>query len=110
MRLLAPAPALRAPEPPETDALDALAAIRAAVQADLDGRDRAYITRVIATQRWLEVAGRALLAGARFAPAAVAGTALLAMAKGLENMEIGHNVLHGQWDWMRDVRLATPGG
>ena len=24
------------------------------------------------------------------------------MAKILENMEIGHNVLHGQWDWMND--------
>ena len=26
----------------------------------------------------------------------------LGMAKILENMEIGHNVLHGQWDWMND--------
>ena len=25
-----------------------------------------------------------------------------ALAKILENMEIGHNVLHGQWDWMND--------
>jgi fatty acid desaturase len=24
------------------------------------------------------------------------------MAKILENMEIGHNVMHGQWDWMND--------
>jgi linoleoyl-CoA desaturase len=30
----------------------------------------------------------------------VAGTATLSLAKILENMEIGHNVLHGQWDWM----------
>ena len=31
-----------------------------------------------------------------------AGTATLSLAKILENMEIGHNVLHGQWDWMND--------
>jgi fatty acid desaturase len=30
------------------------------------------------------------------------GAATLGMAKILENMEIGHNVLHGQWDWMND--------
>ena len=30
------------------------------------------------------------------------GTATLSVAKILENMEIGHNVLHGQWDWMND--------
>ena len=24
------------------------------------------------------------------------------MSKILENMEIGHNVMHGQWDWMND--------
>ena len=29
------------------------------------------------------------------------------MAKILENMEIGHNVLHGQWDWMRDPKIHS---
>jgi linoleoyl-CoA desaturase len=72
------------------------------VRRDLGERDRAYITRVITVQRQLELAGRALLLGARFGPVAVAGTAVLALAKVLENMEIGHNVLHGQWDWMCD--------
>jgi fatty acid desaturase len=76
--------------------------IREEVRADLGARDRAYITRVIAVQRQLELAGRALLLGARFAPAAIAGTAVLSFSKILENMEIGHNVMHGQWDWMRD--------
>ena len=27
---------------------------------------------------------------------------MLSAAKIIENMEIGHNVLHGQWDWMND--------
>jgi NADPH-dependent stearoyl-CoA 9-desaturase len=103
--------ASRAPEratrpAPPADPSEALAreldAIGDAVRADLGARDRAYITRVIRAQRGLEVAGRALLVGARFAPAAVAGTALLSLSKILENMEIGHNVLHGQWDWMGD--------
>jgi hypothetical protein len=29
------------------------------------------------------------------------------VAKILENMEIGHNVLHGQWDWMRDPDIHS---
>ena len=35
------------------------------------------------------------------------GTALLSLAKILENMEIGHNILHGQWDWMRDPEINS---
>jgi fatty acid desaturase len=108
MTLAAPAPArTRAPDDPYALLADELDAIRVAVEADLGERDRAYILRVISAQRRLEVAGRALLVGARFAPAAVLGTALLAFAKVLENMEIGHNVLHGQWDWMRDPAIHS---
>ncbi|HEY4917877.1 MAG TPA: acyl-CoA desaturase [Solirubrobacteraceae bacterium] len=90
-----------APDPFEELARE-LDGIRDAVRADLGPRDRAYITRVILAQRQLELAGRTLLLGARFTPAAIAGTAVLSLSKILENMEIGHNVLHGQWDWMRD--------
>ena len=38
----------------------------------------------------------------RSGPTWILGTATLSVAKILENMEIGHNVLHGQWDWMND--------
>src|SRR3546814_8243843 len=31
----------------------------------------------------------------------------IAIAKILENMEIGHNVMHGQWDWMRDPKIHS---
>jgi linoleoyl-CoA desaturase len=79
-----------------------LDAIRDEVRADLGERDAAYIRRVIATQRHLEAGGRALLMLSRFRPALAAGTVALTVAKVLENMEIGHNVMHGQWDWMRD--------
>ena len=40
-------------------------------------------------------------------PAWILGTAMLATSKILENMEIGHNVMHGQWDWMRDPEIHS---
>ena len=40
-------------------------------------------------------------------PASVAGATLLALHKILENMEIGHNVMHGQWDWMNDPEIHS---
>ncbi|MEJ7876850.1 MAG: acyl-CoA desaturase [Solirubrobacterales bacterium] len=104
-------PAATPPVALEADPYEALArdldAIRDAVRTDLGEGDRAYITRVIAVQRVIELGGRGLLVGARFAPAAVVGTALLSLAKILENMEIGHNVLHGQWDWMHDPAIHS---
>src|SRR5690349_17551947 len=77
-------------------------AIHDEVYADLGGSDRNYITTVIAAQRQLAVAGRVILFGSKSRTAWVAGTACLGVAKILENMEIGHNVMHGQWDWMND--------
>ncbi len=82
-------------------------AIRAEVVADLGESDAQYIRRLVATQRRLEAAGRALLVLSRFRPALVAGTALLTVSKVIENMEIGHNLMHGQWDWMRDPHLDS---
>jgi len=69
--------------------------------------DAAYIHRVITLQRRLEAAGRLALFAGILPPAWVAGTTMLATAKILENMEIGHNVLHGQWDWMRDPEIHS---
>jgi linoleoyl-CoA desaturase len=94
------------PDPLETLARE-LDAIGDRVRDDLGEGDRAYITGLIRAQRQLELAGRALILGARFAPAAVLGTAVLTLAKVLENMEIGHNVLHGQWDWMNDPAIHS---
>jgi len=84
-----------------------LDAIRDEVLADLGEPDARYIRRLVATQRRLEAAGRALLLLSRFRPALVAGTALLTVSKVLENMEIGHNLMHGQWDWMRDPHINS---
>ncbi len=81
--------------------------IRQSVLDDRGARDAAYIRRVIDVQRKLEMAGRVLLLGSRYKSAWVVGTACLAVAKILDNMEIGHNVLHGQWDWMRDPKIHS---
>jgi linoleoyl-CoA desaturase len=83
------------------------AAIHEEVYADLGERDRRYITRVIRVHRQLGTAGRALLVGSRSKPLWLLGTSVLAVAKILENMEIGHNVLHGQWDWMNDPYIHS---
>jgi len=84
-----------------------LDAIKDRVFADLGARDRRYIESMIAMQRRLAVLGRVLLLASRYRPAWLAGTATLSMAKILENMEIGHNVLHGQWDWMNDPQINS---
>jgi linoleoyl-CoA desaturase len=86
-----------------------LAAIRARVRADLGERDARYIRRIVRLQRLAEASGRGLLLAAVLPPAWCGGVALLSLSKILENMEIGHNVLHGQYDWMRDPALASTG-
>jgi len=82
-------------------------AIRDRVMAELGDRDRRYIESMIEMQRRLAVLGRALLLGSRNRAVWAAGTAALSAAKILENMEIGHNVMHGQWDWMNDPRIHS---
>ncbi|MGE5697454.1 MAG: fatty acid desaturase family protein [Candidatus Sericytochromatia bacterium] len=86
-----------------------LDALRQRVVADLGDRDADYIRRVIKTQRALEIGGRTLLTAGILPPAWIAGTAMLALSKILDNMEIGHNVMHGQYDWMGDPALSSRG-
>lgn len=93
--------------PEMADAFGAeLDALRERVVADLGERDATYIRRVIKAQRALEVGGRAMLFAGILPPAWIAGTAMLAASKILDNMEIGHNIMHGQYDWMGDPALA----
>jgi fatty acid desaturase len=75
--------------------------------AELGERDRRYIESMIEMQRRLAVLGRVLLLASRNRGAWWAGTSALSAAKILENMEIGHNVMHGQWDWMNDPRIHS---
>jgi fatty acid desaturase len=99
-----------------------LDAIRDEVMESRGERDRRYILRLIAIQRGLALGGRIIvfaslaclpewdhvLAGwTSFLAMCGLGTLMLAVAKILENMEIGHNVLHAQWDWMRDPDIQS---
>jgi fatty acid desaturase len=91
--------------------IDNLAAELDAIRLDVDARlgasDARYIRRTIAAQRVLEVAGRVLLAFGTRRSAWWGGTVTLGVAKIVENMEIGHNVMHGQWDWMNDPEIHS---
>ena len=71
--------------------------IRLGIEDSLGERDARYIRRTIAAQRTLEVAGRVILAASSKRSAWFAGAITLGVAKIVENMEIGHNVMHGQW-------------
>ena len=97
-------------------------AIRNEVMDTRGERDRAYILIVIRVQRSLALGGRVaillsilllpavgLAAGGWLAFGSVLGigTAMLGLAKIIENMEIGHNVMHAQWDWMRDPNIQS---
>jgi NADPH-dependent stearoyl-CoA 9-desaturase len=82
-------------------------AIHDEVYDDLGEDDAKYIRGVIEFHRRLVVLSRIVLMASRYKPAWVLGTAGLSVAKILENMEIGHNVMHGQWDWMNDPDINS---
>jgi fatty acid desaturase len=84
-----------------------LDALRDEVMASRGEVDAKYIRKVIAVQRGLELSSRVVLLFSLFPPAWLLGTAGLSVAKILENMEIGHNILHGQWDFMRDPKIHS---
>jgi fatty acid desaturase len=77
------------------------------VRADLGDRDARYIRGIIALQRRLALMGRVELFASRLRPLWWLGMATMSTAKILENMEIGHNVMHGQWDWMNDLVINS---
>jgi len=108
-----------APEPPRVSAShipltaeqlqrfgEEMDAIRQRVLAERGQSDVDYIRAVIRAQRGLEAAGRGLLWAGVFPPAWLAGTAALSLSKILDNMEIGHNVMHGQYEWTNDPKLS----
>jgi len=92
----------------DVEALGAeLDAIRSDIEESLGGSDAAYIRRTIMFQRTLDVVARLIIACTRSRTGWLVGTASLAFAKSVENMEIGHNVGHGQWDWMNDPEIHS---
>ncbi|TDT43118.1 fatty acid desaturase [Halospina denitrificans] len=84
-----------------------LDAIRNEQMADLGQRDADHIRGIIRLHRTLEFGGRAMMPLGIIPPFLLAGMTSLGLAKILENMEIGHNVMHGQYDWMNDPELNS---
>ncbi len=94
--------------PEQTEALAReLDELRRRTVAELGERDAEYIRRIIRAQRGLEVAGRGLLTVGFLPPTWLGGVAALSLSKILDNMEIGHNVMHGQYDWMKDPSVNS---
>jgi len=92
----------------QLDALrDEIDAIRLEHRATLGERDARYIRRIMRTARGLSIAGRTLLMFSFNPITWVLGTVSLGVSKILENMEVGHNVIHGQYDWMNDPRVDS---
>jgi NADPH-dependent stearoyl-CoA 9-desaturase len=91
--------------------LEALGVELDAIRRDIDGslgeKDSAYIRRTIAFQRFLDIAARLVIAGTSSKVGWALGTTALAVAKSIENMELGHNIGHGQWDWMNDPEIHS---
>lgn len=84
-----------------------LDALEQRTRAKIGEEDAAYIRKIMKRARTMDATGRALLMASVFPPAWLAGTALLGLAKILDNMEIGHNVMHGQYDFMNDPVINT---
>lgn len=86
-------------------------ALRARTVADLGPRDARYIRNIYRAVRWTEFSGRALLMIGAFLPTPwmwafwALGAFSLGLSKILDNMELGHNVIHGQFDWMGDPKF-----
>ena len=84
-----------------------LDAVRRDIEYSRGQRDRAYILRAIAFQRFLDLAARLVIAGSTGKAGWALGATALAAAKSIENMELGHNIGHGQWDWMNDPEIHS---
>jgi fatty acid desaturase len=84
-----------------------LDAIRRDIEDSRGANDRAYIRRTIAVQRCLDLVARVVIGGSRTRTGWMLGTLSLAAAKSIENMELAHNIGHGQWDWMNDPEIHS---
>jgi len=97
-------------------------AIRNEVMDSRGAADRAYILKIIRVQRSLALGGRIVMflslllmpatalpysGWPQFIVGLALGGVMLGIAKIMENMEIGHNVMHAQWDWMRDPNIQS---
>ena len=82
-----------------------LDAIRDAARRTVGERDARYIRKIQRLVRVTEALGRALLLFGWFPPTWLLGAALLGISKIVDNMELGHNVMHGQFNFMNDPQF-----
>lgn len=82
-----------------------LEALKQSQLADVGEVDARYIKRIVKAVRYTEFLGRAFLFLSFIPPFWLLGTMLLSLSKILENMELGHNVMHGQYDFMNEPSL-----
>ncbi len=80
-------------------------AIKDEAMAKVGSEDAKYIRRIERVVRYSAISGRILLMLSWFPPFWLLGTALLSLSKIMENMELGHNVMHGQYNFMNDERF-----
>ncbi|MDO8331102.1 MAG: acyl-CoA desaturase [Fluviicoccus sp.] len=74
--------------------------------AKLGKEDADYIYKIRNFVRYSEIGSRAALMTLGWLPPVwLAATATLGVSKIVENMELGHNVMHGQYDWMNEPSL-----
>lgn len=97
---------------PSTETIEQFGAeleqLRQETLAKVGEEDARYIRRLIAFQRLLDWGGRIVMVLGFLHPLFwVLGVLMLATAKILDNMEIGHNVMHGQYDWMNDPHINS---
>lgn len=84
-----------------------LESLRLKTLSSLGEYDEKHIKKIIYTQRWLEISGRGFLQFGIIPPFWLLGTAALSISKILDNMEIGHNIMHGQYDWMNNPKIHS---
>ncbi len=94
-------------EPAERDRYDAIQAafdqLQARYRAQLGAEDIAYIQGLRQKSRIFELIGRGLI-WFGFEPLSfVIGSVFLFLHRNLESIEIGHNVLHGQYDYFPEI-------
>ena len=99
----------------QTEALAAeLNTLYKEVMDSLGADDARYIQRVYSTVVYSELIARGLLVAAgrmkswqKATATWILATSLLSFSKILNNMELGHNVMHGQFDWMQHPHLNS---
>ncbi len=82
-----------------------LDALRQGVLASRGQADVDHIRRIVRMVQYAGVGGRVALQVGIGPLTFALGVTALAASKILENMEVGHNVMHGQYDWTGDPAL-----